>query len=75
MEFVTTCLSGSSRVWRLQSEAGKVSIQMIWSTGLRVFGVMDAVIDDTVGLSAVNRKLLLQRGINDGSLPLDSIKK
>ena len=62
-------------MWRLQSEAGKVSVQMVWSTGLRVLGVMDTVIADTVGLSAVNRQLLLQRGAKEGSLPLNLIEK
>jgi len=67
-EFATGCEDGSTRAWRLQqNESEEVSMQTVWSAGQPVFAATDAVIIDTVGASAVNRQLLLQRGATDGS--------
>jgi len=69
MEFATGCKDGSSQVWKVQSMMGKVSVQLVWRTGLSIFTAVDAVVADSPGLSPVNRQLLLQRGANDRSLP------
>jgi len=50
LEFATSCFGGRTRVWRLQSEAGKVLVQMVWSTDLRGFRRRGCC--DTVGLGA-----------------------
>ncbi|KAG0290079.1 U3 snoRNP protein [Linnemannia gamsii] len=72
VDFVTGFQDGSTRTWRLQSESDELSIQMLWSAGPAIFNAVDAVISGTVGLSAINRQLLLQRGAIEGGGKLSS---
>ncbi|KAF9149864.1 Guanine nucleotide-binding protein subunit beta-2-like 1 [Linnemannia schmuckeri] len=68
LEFAIGYDDSSIRVWRLQTGSNALSIQLVWSIGPAPLVVAGAVIIDTVGLSDVNRRLLLQRGAIDGSL-------
>ncbi|KAF9117653.1 hypothetical protein BGW39_001970, partial [Mortierella sp. 14UC] len=72
LEFATGCDDGSMRAWQVvEDESGQVSVKQVWGVGLASLAVSDAVIDNVVGLSTVNRKLLLQRGAKDGSASSD----
>ncbi|KAF8932180.1 hypothetical protein BGZ47_011519 [Haplosporangium gracile] len=64
LEFTTACFEGSIRAWRVveSSESGRVSVQLLWSSGPAVLAPSRAMLNNTVGLSAINRKLLEQRG-------------
>ncbi|OAQ23141.1 YVTN repeat-like/Quino protein amine dehydrogenase [Linnemannia elongata AG-77] len=69
LEFATGCDNGSTQVWSLLSEAGEWKARLVWNTRPTALTAFDATIIGTVGLSTANRKLLLQRGATDGSLP------
>jgi len=73
MEFVTGCLTGSIRTWKLKNDSDEVSVQLIWGDGPAGLTTVDAVIVGAVGLSVINREVLLQRGAIDRSLSTDSI--
>ncbi|KAF9294028.1 hypothetical protein BGZ88_004560 [Linnemannia elongata] len=64
LEFATSCNDGSIRVWKLvqDEDTGEVKVKMIWSSGCIGLAVSNAIFTDVVGLSAINRKLLKQRG-------------
>ncbi|KAG9066466.1 hypothetical protein KI688_001692 [Linnemannia hyalina] len=64
LEFATSCKDGSVRVWKLvqDEETGRVAVKMIWSAGCIGLTVSDADFAGAVGLSAINRKLVEQRG-------------
>ncbi|KAF9131238.1 hypothetical protein BGX30_013187 [Mortierella sp. GBA39] len=68
LEFATACEDGSIRVWSIveeEEEPDKVSVKMIWDTGLTAFVASEAVLVDTVGLDATDERLLKQRGAVD----------
>ncbi|KAF9120732.1 hypothetical protein BGX30_002977, partial [Mortierella sp. GBA39] len=69
LEFATGCDNGSTQVWRLLSEEGGWKARLVWNAGPTALTAFDATISGAVGLSTTNRKLLLQRGATDGSLP------
>ncbi|KAG9063885.1 hypothetical protein KI688_003999 [Linnemannia hyalina] len=65
LEFSTASYEGSIRTWRVVEDSngsGRVSIRLSWSSGPVVLAASCAVLDDTVGLSVINRRLLEQRG-------------
>lgn len=71
LEFATGCDDGSVRVWKVLERSGRVSVQMIWSSGPAVLASTGALIANAVGLSTTNRALLKQRGAIYNSLELD----
>ncbi|KAF9339658.1 hypothetical protein BGZ91_005176 [Linnemannia elongata] len=71
LEFVTVSHEGSIRAWRVVEDrdgSGRVSVELVWSSGPAVLVVSGAVLDDVVGLSAINRRLLEQRGATGSAL-------
>ncbi|KAF9899543.1 hypothetical protein EC991_008627 [Linnemannia zychae] len=44
-----------------------------WGDGFVTLAITDAVIDNVIGLSTINRKLLLQRGAKEESTPSDDL--
>ncbi|KAG9067049.1 hypothetical protein KI688_012961 [Linnemannia hyalina] len=71
LEFATASEEGSIRAWRVVEDSngpGRVSIRLLWSSGPAVLAASGAVLNDTIGLSAINRKLLEQRGATGSSL-------
>lgn len=46
----------------MEEASDKVSVQLVWSYGGKGLAASGAVLVDTVGLSAINRRLLEQRG-------------
>ncbi|KAG9071637.1 WD repeats region domain-containing protein [Linnemannia hyalina] len=64
LEFATADMSGSTRVWRVVERFGKVQVQLVWGAGggggLAVSG---SLLDDAIGLNAINRNVLEQRGV------------
>ena len=75
LDFLRGCDDGSFRLWRLLDMAGKVSMRLVWSSGLAVFVATDAVITDTIGHSTINRLLLKQRGPSTDLCLLDVVDK
>ncbi|KAF9149480.1 hypothetical protein BG015_008726 [Linnemannia schmuckeri] len=71
LEFATGCDDGSVRVWKVLEKGGRVSVQMIWSSGPAVLASTGAIIANAAGLSTTNRALLKQRGAIHRSLELD----
>ncbi|KAG9063948.1 TOR complex subunit lst8 [Linnemannia hyalina] len=79
MEFVTGCQDGSVRVWRVLSygegegegedEKGVV-VKMQWGTNLGLLCASGLIMKDVGGLSAENKKLLVQRGAIDDYVTL-----
>ncbi|KAF9126638.1 WD_REPEATS_REGION domain-containing protein [Mortierella sp. GBA39] len=68
LEFVTGTRAGSVQTWELVEESnGRFSARSVWSSGYSVFVATGAVVVGAVGLSAMNQKLLKQRGAKDGS--------
>ncbi|KAF9899119.1 hypothetical protein EC991_009579, partial [Linnemannia zychae] len=63
LEFVTSCHNGSVRTWKVEEYGpGNVSVKLLWGAGLTILAITGAIFDNVTGLSAINRKLLLQRG-------------
>ncbi|KAG0269029.1 hypothetical protein BGZ95_002218, partial [Linnemannia exigua] len=66
LEFVTGGKDGSVRVWRIanpdHTNGGSVSVQMLWGNDVGHLCASDLMFKDTIGLSLINRKLLVQRG-------------
>ncbi|KAK3836394.1 MAG: WD40-repeat-containing domain protein [Linnemannia elongata] len=65
LEFATASSEGSIRTWRLVEDkvgSGRISVDLVWSSGPSSFAASGAVFNDVVGLSAMNRRLLEQRG-------------
>ncbi|KAG9067036.1 hypothetical protein KI688_012948 [Linnemannia hyalina] len=65
LEFATASSEGSIRAWRVVEDnngSGRVSIRLLWSSGPAVLAASGVVLNDTVGLSNINHKLLQQRG-------------
>ncbi|KAK3843828.1 MAG: WD40-repeat-containing domain protein [Linnemannia gamsii] len=74
LEFATACEDGSIRTWRLvEDKSGKVFVRQVWGVGLDTLAITGAIIDNTVGLSAINKKLLMQRGAKDSSTSSEDI--
>ncbi|KAF9899545.1 WD_REPEATS_REGION domain-containing protein [Linnemannia zychae] len=73
MEFVTGCDDGLVALWKVEEDdTGNVSVKLLWGDRLAALAITGAVIDNVTGLSAINRKLLLQRGAkNDPTAPSD----
>ena len=67
MEVAFGCEDGFIGVWKLQGDPDEVVLRMVWRSGPSTLIAQDAVVVNTVGLSALNRQLLIQRGANDGS--------
>ena len=67
MEVACGCADGFIGAWELHSDSDEAAVQMVWRSGPRILTTHDAVIADAVGLSSLNRQLLLQRGANGGS--------
>ncbi|KAG0252427.1 hypothetical protein BGZ95_006644, partial [Linnemannia exigua] len=69
LEFVTGCWDGSVRVWRIVShnvtDRRDVSVQMLCGNDVALLSAMGLTIKGAIGLSSMNRKLLLQRGAYD----------
>ncbi|KAK3823899.1 MAG: WD40-repeat-containing domain protein [Linnemannia elongata] len=65
LEFTTACHDGTVRAWRVvedNNRSGRVSVELIWSSGPAMLVASGAALNDVVGLSAMNRRLLEQRG-------------
>ncbi|KAG9067027.1 hypothetical protein KI688_012939 [Linnemannia hyalina] len=65
LEFVTASDEGSIRAWRVVEDKdglGRVSVDLVWSSGPAVLVASSAVLGDVIGLGAMNRRLLEQRG-------------
>jgi WD40 repeat protein len=70
LEFVTGGGTDSVHAWKLvESQDCRWSVRLMWSSGHAPFTAADATIVDVVGLSAMNHKMLEQRGARDGPLP------
>ncbi|KAG9067035.1 WD repeats region domain-containing protein [Linnemannia hyalina] len=70
LEFATAGEEGSIRAWRVVEDkdgSGRVSIRLLWSSGPAVLTASGAVLNDTIGLSTTNHKLLQQRGATGSS--------
>ncbi|KAF9152113.1 hypothetical protein BG015_005740 [Linnemannia schmuckeri] len=69
LEFATACQDGSLRVWQVMDVegSGSVSVQLKWSSEPSMLAASGIVLNDTIGLSAVNRKLLEQHGATGSS--------
>ncbi|KAK3838606.1 MAG: WD40-repeat-containing domain protein [Linnemannia elongata] len=63
LSLATLGATGSMRVWRLvkAGEERSYVLQLVWGTGERQLMAIDANLEDIVGLSPVNLKLLKQR--------------
>ncbi|KAF9957705.1 hypothetical protein BGZ72_001515 [Mortierella alpina] len=67
MELATGCKDGSVRVWRIShDDGGSVVVKMLWGSNIGTLQVDSLVFDGTIDLSAINQKLLVQRGALDG---------
>ncbi|KAF9309815.1 hypothetical protein BGZ91_007283, partial [Linnemannia elongata] len=65
LEFATTSHEGSIRAWKVVEDkdgSGRVSVQLLWSSGSSSLTAFGAALYGVVGLSPINRKLLEQRG-------------
>ncbi|KAK5814761.1 WD40-repeat-containing domain protein [Linnemannia elongata] len=65
LEFATTSYEGSIRAWRMVEDkdgSGGVSVELVWSSGPAVLVASGTVLNDVVGLSAMNRRMLQQSG-------------
>ncbi|KAG9071602.1 WD repeats region domain-containing protein [Linnemannia hyalina] len=62
LEFATADVGGSTRLWRVVERFDKVVVQLVWGFGgggsLVASG---SLLDDAIGLNAINRSLLEQR--------------
>ncbi|KAG0080496.1 hypothetical protein BGZ90_012127 [Linnemannia elongata] len=63
LSLFTLGATGSMRVWTLvkEEEDGPYVLRLLWGTGARQLMAVDANLEDIVGLSPVNLKLLKQR--------------
>ncbi|OAQ35028.1 WD40 repeat-like protein [Linnemannia elongata AG-77] len=70
LEFATASYEGSIRAWRVVDDndgLGRVSVRLLWSFGPAPLFTSGAVLNDVVGLSPINRKVLEQRGATGSS--------
>jgi WD40 repeat protein len=68
MEFVTLCADNSVGIWRVSSDGGRVVVRMLWGSNLRMLCAEGLVLENTTGLSPINRSLLNQRSAVDSSV-------
>jgi WD40 repeat protein len=68
MEFVVYYEGRSFRVWRVSSEGGKVVVRMQWGPSVRILNTEGLIFKNTIGLSPINQKLLVQQGAVGDSL-------
>ncbi|KAF9119577.1 hypothetical protein BGW39_000213 [Mortierella sp. 14UC] len=65
-EFATASIDGSVRVWKVveveKSKSNEVSVRLVWGRGGVALAGPGAVFVGVFGISAINRKLLGQRG-------------
>ncbi|KAF9312085.1 Target of rapamycin complex subunit lst8, partial [Linnemannia elongata] len=73
MEFLTGCLDGSVRVWRVILNDGgdedTVAVKLVWGSNLRILCAEGLAFKDAVGLDPIHSKLLGQRGVVEGVVP------
>ncbi|KAF9922601.1 wD repeat domain [Linnemannia zychae] len=69
LEFVTGCLDGSLRVWKVMhhdrstvEDKEIVQVQLIWGTNLRFLCAEGLIFEGGIGLDSVQRRLIEQRG-------------
>ncbi|KAF9284408.1 hypothetical protein BGZ88_010006 [Linnemannia elongata] len=60
LDLVTGSVDGSICLWRLQMEP-EIAVVQVWGLGPAALITTNAVFEEAVGLSAVNRMLLMQR--------------
>ncbi|KAG0063985.1 hypothetical protein BGZ90_002426 [Linnemannia elongata] len=70
MEFVTSSLDESVRVWRVSSDGEDVVVKLLWGTNLAVLQASGLVLKGTIGFGSMEQKLLVQCGAIDDSLTL-----
>jgi WD40 repeat protein len=69
LEFATVSETDSIHAWKLvETPDGRWCVRLMWSSGRTAFTATDANIVDVVGLSAMNHRLLEQRGAKVVSL-------
>lgn len=73
--FATGSDDRSVRVWRVLAEKEGIKIQLQWSPQCDVIVASMARIQGAVGLSSVNKTLLLQRGAVDGAGDLGNLEE
>ncbi|KAG0376750.1 hypothetical protein BGX24_007276 [Mortierella sp. AD032] len=72
MELVTGSRDGAARVWRLSHDNGRnVVVKMQWGSNLGMLHAESLVLENVIGLSPVNQKLLIQRGAISYSAKLE----
>ncbi|KAG0287397.1 protein with putative role during mitosis, partial [Linnemannia gamsii] len=70
MEFVSGSTDGSVRVWRMASQDDGVAyVRMLWGNDVGRLCTSDLMFKGAIGLSPINRQLLLQRGAVVDPLP------
>ncbi|KAG0277043.1 hypothetical protein BGZ95_006638 [Linnemannia exigua] len=70
LEFVTSGYDRSVRVWRVSTtDNGVVFVGMLWGSNLGQLCASDLAFKDAVGLDAINRRLLIQRGAIESPSP------
>ncbi|KAF9899666.1 hypothetical protein EC991_008511 [Linnemannia zychae] len=67
LEFVTGCDDHSVRVWRLVVAEGGTCVCLVWGSNIGQLVALDLSTKDAIGLSSINRDLLVQRGAVDES--------
>lgn len=66
LKFVTGCQDHSVRVWRVVEEVGgSFRVCLVWSSSVTQLVAMDLATKGAIGLSNMNRHLLVQRGAID----------
>lgn len=68
LEFATRCDDHSVQVWRMSSDSEIMVVRMLWVLNLKMPCAEGPVHSDATGLSAIQQKLLVQRGAVDSSL-------
>ncbi|KAG0279619.1 hypothetical protein BGZ96_001894 [Linnemannia gamsii] len=72
MEFVSGCKDESVRVWKISIRDGGVEdARMVWGTDVGQLCTSGLMLKGAIGLSPINRQLLLQRGAFSDSLPTE----
>jgi WD40 repeat protein len=70
MEFVSGSTDGSVRVWRMAAQDDGVAyVRMLWGNDVGRLCTSDLMFKGAIGLSPINRQLLLQRGTVVDPLP------
>jgi WD40 repeat protein len=61
LNLVTLDKTGNLCIWELKEEEGVYSLQLDWCSGYEELSLVEANLDDIVGLSDANRQLMKQR--------------